>query len=131
MALASFFPFTAGASEPTEAEQPAPPLSHPQFLETIGKLSGSTGSQEFLASFKQLMLETAWSCVLDAGDWVIPSKLFEFYFFSRDSFWVLAALENPTISDKAVAKFAADQLLNPDGHIATALRRERLASTLA
>ena len=124
VALASFFPLTAGASEPSEPEQPAPPLSHQQFLETIGKLSGSTGRQEFLTSFKQLMLETAWSCVLDAGDWVIPSKLFEFYFFSRDSFWVLAALENPTISDKAVARFAADQLLNPDGHIATALRRD-------
>ena len=90
-----FFPLTAGASEPSEPEQPAPPLSHPQFLETIGKLSGSTGSQEFLASFKQLMLETAWSCVLDAGDWVIPSKLFEFFFFSPRFFLGIGRFRKP------------------------------------
>lgn len=93
-------------------------LSHAQFLDGIGELS----NEKFLASFKNLMQDTAKGCLLDGGNWVIPSKAYGDYFFSRDSFWLLAALKNPRFSQEAVRKFQEDQTENPDGHIATALQ---------
>lgn len=124
LALASLLPSAAGAFELDNSEQPPATSSHQQFVDSIDEIAKRDGDQEFLASFKDLMLETAQSCVLDAGDWVIPSKFFEFYFFSRDSYWVLGALGDSNLSGNAVAKFADDQLMNLDGHIATALRRD-------
>lgn len=124
VALASLLPTTAGAFELDESEEPPATSSHEQFLARIYEIVERAGEQEFLASFKNLMLETAQSCVLDAGEWVIPSRFFEFYFFSRDSYWVLGALGDSNLSEIAVAKFADDQLMNPDGHIATALYRD-------
>ncbi len=123
VALASLLPSTVGAFELNDSQPPAA-SSHQQFIATIYEIARRTGKQEFLSSFKELMLETAQSCVLDAGDWVIPSRFFEFYFFSRDSYWVLGALKDSNLSEQAVAKFADDQLMNLDGHIATALLRD-------
>jgi len=61
---------------------------------------------------------------LPAGDvWIRPS---DFYpdMFSRDSYWVLAALGSKALLDATQAKFHADQANTLDGHVATALRRD-------
>lgn len=80
-------------------------------------------SEKFISDFKDLMLATARSCVRE-GNWIVPSTLYQEYFFSRDSFWVLAALKERKLSEMAVRRFAKDQQLNSDGHIATALYKD-------
>jgi hypothetical protein len=59
--------------------------------------------------------------VPDDQTWVRPS---DFYpdSFSRDAFWILAALQSRALLEMARQRFHGDQLNQPDGHVATTLR---------
>ncbi|MHB1133819.1 MAG: hypothetical protein ACYC4L_15720 [Chloroflexota bacterium] len=73
--------------------------------------------------FKRLLWQTAQSCVQEEGFWLVPSSAYGSY-YTRDSFWLLAALQDRALSAEAVRKLAADQRDNADGHIATSLERD-------
>ena len=59
--------------------------------------------------------------VPDDQTWIRPS---DFYpdSFSRDTFWILAALQSRSLLEMARQRFHGDQLNQPDGHVATTLR---------
>jgi hypothetical protein len=59
--------------------------------------------------------------VPDDQTWVRPS---DFYpdSFSRDTFWILAALQSRSLLEMVRQRFHGDQLNQPDGHVATTLR---------
>jgi hypothetical protein len=99
-------------------------LSHHEFLNRIWSLSARANCEQFVIDFKSLLQATAADCVVDNATWVIPSQAYASFFFPRDSFWVLAALNNRSLSQLAVELFEADQAKNPDGHIATALYKD-------
>ncbi len=63
---------------------------------------------------------------VDGETWVRPS---DFYrdFFSRDSYWITAALQNRSVLEAVRARFHGDQRNQPDGHVATALRNDLTA----
>jgi hypothetical protein len=78
-------------------------------------------SQAFVDTFKKRMKDIARSNVLE-GNWLVPG-IFYPQTFSRDSFWMLLALQDPTVTKATIERFRDDQTNNSDGHIATALYR--------
>jgi hypothetical protein len=74
----------------------------------------------FASDFKQLLLETARRCVADQGAWINPGVNYPEFFFCRDSFWLLAGLNDFHLATVTVKRFRDDQALNADGHAATA-----------
>ena len=99
-------------------------LSHHEFLNRLSSLCARANCEQFVINFKSLLQSTAAGCVVEDATWVIPSQAYASFFFPRDSFWVLAALNDRPLSQFAVELFEADQAKNPDGHIATALYRD-------
>jgi hypothetical protein len=59
--------------------------------------------------------------VPDDQTWIRPS---DFYpdSFSRDTYWILGALQSRALLEMARQRFHGDQLNQPDGHVATTLR---------
>lgn len=97
------------------------PLAHQEFVAGIRRWAQSDPALEgFVADFKQLLQETALRCVVDLGAWIVPGVNYSEFFFCRDSFWLLAALNDLHLSTVTVKRFREDQLLNADGHAATA-----------
>jgi hypothetical protein len=58
--------------------------------------------------------------------WIRPSDYYR-DFFSRDSFWTVAALQNKSLLEAVRARFHGDQRNQADGHVATALRNDLTA----
>ncbi len=102
-------------------------LSHREYLRAMRAYIADQELGEFIAEFQTLLWETARNCVLEDGQWIIPSYNYANYFFARDSFWVLAALRSQSLSAMAVNKFRAVQANALDGHIATALDKHAAA----
>jgi len=59
--------------------------------------------------------------VPDDQTWVRPSDFYSDS-YSRDAFWILAALQSRPLLDFVRQRFHGDQLNQPDGHVATTLR---------
>src|SRR5579862_6203592 len=97
------------------------------------------GAPPGLQAARAYLLDVARSCVVNRGNgsvmapgaggdyaagdqtWIRPS---DFYHdcFSRDSFWVLAALQSRALLDVVRQRFHIDQAGHVDGHVATSLR---------
>lgn len=97
-------------------------MSHRDFLSAISVVARQTNAESTLTDCKNIMNGTARRCVVGGKQWIIPSPAYAEYFFSRDSWWTLAALRDKNLSQMAVGQFAADQRNNANGQIATALR---------
>lgn len=97
------------------------PLPHQQFINRIQ--SSPEYSEQFNLEFKGILERALRSCVTENGEWVIPSNHYSQYYFSRDSYWALAAAKDKQLLNIAARRFHEDQKGNPDGHIATALYR--------
>lgn len=98
-------------------------LSHEHFLEAVLYATARRRLEPVVRDFKKLMVQTAESCVLDAGNWIIPSRAYSDYFYARDSYWILSALKDRRLSELAVSQFRENQIRNGDGRVATALGR--------
>jgi hypothetical protein len=61
--------------------------------------------------------------VPDPWTWIRPSQLYP-DFYSRDTFWILAALQSRALLGQARRHFHGDQKNQADGHVATALRSD-------
>ncbi|HEX2987356.1 MAG TPA: hypothetical protein VHS06_04205 [Chloroflexota bacterium] len=97
------------------------PFGHEEFI--AGLRRWEEANQEpagFAADFRQLLLDTARRCVADQGAWINPGINYPEFFFCRDSFWLLAGLNDIHLSTVTVKRFREDQMLNADGHAATA-----------
>jgi hypothetical protein len=81
------------------------------------------GLSAFTQDFRALLQQTAQACVLEDGQWVIPSQPYANYFFVRDSFWLLAALHDRRLSSIAVKRFHGLQATKSNGQVGTALYR--------
>lgn len=97
-------------------------LSHNQFLQQLR--SSSEYSDRSINRFRSVMQAAIDDCIRDNGEWVIPSANYADYYFSRDSYWLLAATKDRRLLDIAARRFHEDQRSNPDGHIATALIKD-------
>lgn len=97
-------------------------ISHDQYLQRI--MNSPDYSEVFISSFKDIMKTAMQSCVKEEGEWIVPSDNYQFYYFSRDSYWLLAAIKDLRLLNIAARRFHEDQKNHPDGHIATALYRD-------
>ncbi len=122
--LSVVVPIDGGASRLPQAEPKTRPLSHQEFLASMRDVARLTVKERFLDNFKHLMRQTAQGCVVDNNRWVYPSAAYADYLFSRDSFWGAATLQDHDLSQMIVDQFRSDQQHNPNGQIATALRRD-------
>jgi hypothetical protein len=61
--------------------------------------------------------------VPDDWTWIRPSSFYP-DFYSRDAYWILAALKSKSLLEQARRHFHGDQKNQPDGHVATALRSD-------
>lgn len=122
------FPLTAVEAGLIPELISSPVSTHGQFLGRLRK--ELRGKERFTDNFRDLMLETAGNCVISQSqpenkkDWVIPSLAYQNYLFTRDSFWILAALKDKDLSQITLEKLHQDQMLNDNGQIATALVRD-------
>ncbi len=120
-------PGTVGSYEPTPTSAVSSDgtvLTHEEFLSQFLEASSRSNSEDFINNFKKVMVQTAKDCVINRGYWIYPSKIYRNYFFARDSYWVLATLQDRPLLEMTQKAFHNDQLDRPDGddgHIATAL----------
>lgn len=133
-ALSLLAPFAGRARAETIAAAPLVPFRMP-----LGLLPGSKAGS--LAAAREQLLSIARKCVVNkdtgavlpqpaAGDyvpndwtWIRPSQNYP-DFYSRDSFWILAALQSKSLLEQARRHFHGDQKNQTDGHVATALRSD-------
>jgi hypothetical protein len=99
-------------------------ISHDRFLASIEDLAGEMNLTSFLRDFKELMRQTALSCVTDESKWVIPSKAYGFYLYTRDSYWVSMALKHPGLAEVLAKELVAGVRQKPSGQVITFLRRD-------
>lgn len=96
-------------------------LSHRGFLASIeSRWRTEVPGTRPLQSFKQPLRETARHRVLDYGTWIVPSEKYPGLFLCRDSFWIVAALNELHLSRVTVERFREEQMLHGDGHAPTA-----------
>lgn len=101
---------------------PEQTISHDQYLQRI--MNSPDSSEDFISSFKDSMRTAIQSCVKEEGEWIVPSNNYQSYYFSRDSYWLLAAVKDLRLLNIAARRFHEDQKYNSDGHIATALYKD-------
>lgn len=121
-----FFPFNSREAHAASSEKETV-TSHQQFISKVAEISEKYGLNEFLTRFTSRMKKVANSLV-DRSDqsnplWLIPSPLYPQH-FSRDGFWLAAALDEKAVTDASVKRFGEDQKRWTDGHIATALYKD-------
>lgn len=74
-----------------------------------------------LLSFRSLSLRTARNCVSASGDWVRPGGPY-YDMYTRDAFWITAALRDTELSSRIYRRLADRQFAN--GQIPTLLLRD-------
>jgi len=114
----------ATASERGALELPADgvPVAHDRF---VASLERDAERRIFLAQIRQLLLDTAEACVQDEGAWVVPGPNYPQSLYCRDSFWLAAALQNPTLSSNLISLLAEEEGQYGDGQIPTAIYYDR------
>src|SRR5215207_9680551 len=82
------------------------PVSHDLFRSGLAR---SSAEPTFFSEFRQLLFDTAHSCIKEDGAWVISGPKYPEPLFCRDSFCNAGALQNRALSGNIIRHFVEDE----------------------